>query len=498
MIAAPALLLLLLLVTAGSSQQPPAQPAQPPDQPGVDVQARGPIHEAFAEPSTTNPEQPAIVTKQPPALIEEMPPDQKPEGDNVQWIPGYWAWDDDAQDFIWVSGCWRDVPPGRRWMPGHWQEVDGGWVWVAGLWATDNLTQVQYLPAPPPTLDQGPTSPAPDANSMYLPGCWVYVDTAYRWRPGFWTSYRPNWLWTPACYTWTPSGYIFSDGYWDYPLDQRGLCFAPALINRELFGRRIFSPWYTVNNDFLLGSLFVHQLNRHYYFGDYFAPEYAKRGFIAWPDYHPVKGAYDPTFAYYRHLHAADKNWEPAFRNLYAERRNGTIPLPPRTLTRQIEAVKAIRADKTANITVHKDINLTHIQNVTALTSIKDIHNTRVTNLGTIGGAKEVVANGHEVKLEAVSKEALAREQKSAAVIRQSSQIRHDEEAKILGGGKVPLMHTDPAHIVKYDLPKPPPVITPHAPVRVVPPAVVIPKHEERPIPKFEPPHPLGPPKKGK
>ena len=51
----------------------------------------------------------------PPDPIPEEPPDQKPKGDNVQWIPGYWAWDDDRQDFLWVSGCWRVPPSGRNW-----------------------------------------------------------------------------------------------------------------------------------------------------------------------------------------------------------------------------------------------------------------------------------------------------------------------------------------------------------------------------------------------
>ncbi len=37
-------------------------------------------------------------------------PDQKPEGTNVQWIPGYWSWDDERKDYLWVSGFKRDVP----------------------------------------------------------------------------------------------------------------------------------------------------------------------------------------------------------------------------------------------------------------------------------------------------------------------------------------------------------------------------------------------------
>ena len=47
-------------------------------------------------------------------MIDEVPPEYKPEGENVQWIPGYWAWDVAQSDFIWVSGLWRDVPPGRH------------------------------------------------------------------------------------------------------------------------------------------------------------------------------------------------------------------------------------------------------------------------------------------------------------------------------------------------------------------------------------------------
>src|SRR5437660_1095591 len=77
---------------------------------GVQVLARGPVHEAYATPQQTRPEATPVVPKQPPDPIEETPPEQKPEGDNVQWIPGYWAWGADVTDFVWVSGFWRNVP----------------------------------------------------------------------------------------------------------------------------------------------------------------------------------------------------------------------------------------------------------------------------------------------------------------------------------------------------------------------------------------------------
>src|SRR5262245_17118853 len=55
----------------GDSQQAPG--LQP------EVQARGPVHEAFAQPSTA-PRPGIAVPRQPPESIQEMPPDQKPEG----------------------------------------------------------------------------------------------------------------------------------------------------------------------------------------------------------------------------------------------------------------------------------------------------------------------------------------------------------------------------------------------------------------------------------
>src|SRR5262245_33771706 len=90
-----------------------AQTDRDDDSDGVEVLTRGPVHGAFANPGDARPAESPLVEKQPPEAIEEVPPDEKPEGDDVRWIPGYWAWDDDADEFVWVSGFWRDVPPGH-------------------------------------------------------------------------------------------------------------------------------------------------------------------------------------------------------------------------------------------------------------------------------------------------------------------------------------------------------------------------------------------------
>src|SRR5205823_691564 len=122
------------------------------DQPGVQVLTQGPVHEAFAEPVVFDPKAGPVIPKQPPQAIEEMPPDQKPDSPDAQWIPGYWAWDDSRNDFLWVSGIWRVPPPGRQWVPGYWNQVQGGYQWVPGAWTVVDQQQTQYLPPPPASL----------------------------------------------------------------------------------------------------------------------------------------------------------------------------------------------------------------------------------------------------------------------------------------------------------------------------------------------------------
>ena len=109
---------------------------------GAQVLTRGPVHEAFAETVTFDPLPGIVVPKTPPAAIEELPPEQKPAGANVAWIPGYWAWDDERSDFLWVSGIWRDLPPGRQWVPGYWGQSGQGYQWTSGYWADAQVSNV--------------------------------------------------------------------------------------------------------------------------------------------------------------------------------------------------------------------------------------------------------------------------------------------------------------------------------------------------------------------
>ena len=78
---------------------------------GLEVLTSGPIHEAFAPVITMSPQPGVVAVKAPPEMIDETPPSQRPAGANVAWIPGYWAWDGDRDDYLWITGLWRTIPP---------------------------------------------------------------------------------------------------------------------------------------------------------------------------------------------------------------------------------------------------------------------------------------------------------------------------------------------------------------------------------------------------
>src|SRR5262245_11943431 len=71
-----------------------APPGPPPDVPNLEgeVDARGPIHEGFAQPNTTLGKPGPVVPKMPPRPIKERPPSVKPPGS--VWVPGYWSYDE--------------------------------------------------------------------------------------------------------------------------------------------------------------------------------------------------------------------------------------------------------------------------------------------------------------------------------------------------------------------------------------------------------------------
>jgi hypothetical protein len=325
----------------------------------AEAQARGPIHEAFAQPSDMPLKAGPIVPKQPPAPVPEEPPDQKPAGDNFQWINGYWAWNDDSQDFLWVSGTWRATPQGRKWVPGYWNQAGSGWQWVSGFWAPASQASITYQEPPPASLENGPSAPAPDDNTIYVSGNWVYSSTRYVWRPGYWMRARPGYVWNPASYLYTPNGSVYVNGYWDYPLENRGILFAPVVFTRPWWTNPawVYRPRYWINSTGLLASLFVRPGWGHYYFGDYYGSPYLRRGYSPWLAF--GRRYNDPLFGYYRWTNRGNPGWYAGLRSTYQGRLNGTLPRPGRTLVQQGRVLAGARGNVTSinNLNIVRPFN---------------------------------------------------------------------------------------------------------------------------------------------
>ena len=277
---------------------------------GVEVLARGPLHEAFAAAMTFSPQARLTVKTAPPEAIEEMPPDQKPEGDNVAWIPGYWGWDDEREDFIWISGVWRAIPPGREWIAGYWAVASEGHQWISGYWANSEVEETRYYAQPPKSLENGPSTEAPSPDHAWIPGVWMWHDGRHAWRPGYWMLPRANWIWVPSCWAWTPSGCVFVDGYWDYSVPRRGIVFAPVYLTRTVYSRPdfYFRPTLVVNPAIFVSHFFLRPAYHHCYFGDYYASNYSTIGIYPRFTYQNRYG-YDPIFAHQSWQHRDDRDW---------------------------------------------------------------------------------------------------------------------------------------------------------------------------------------------
>jgi uncharacterized membrane protein YgcG len=317
---------------APSAAEPPLTPPA-----GVTVEARGPVHEAFASP-VMDPTPTPLVPKAPPQPITELPPEQKPPG-NVVWIPGYWAWDAGRQDYWWVSGTWRVPPPNMRWVAGYWRAVSNQWQWVPGFWADSGEAatpgqDITYLPAPPATPQVAPPGDPPTSDAFYVPGYWVYQGGYYGWRAGYWARVQPGYVWMPAHYCWTAAGYVFVPGYWDWDVPHRGVVYAPVVINPDVIGPGFaYTPYYAVADDMLMDSLFIGPFG-FYYFGDFYGPRWGRLGYHCC--YTDARFCHDPLIAYAHWQHGYASGWMAEHARLCEARSVGLAACPPRTLAEQM------------------------------------------------------------------------------------------------------------------------------------------------------------------
>ena len=258
----------------------------PPSQEQPEVLTRGPVNEAYAQPVGLQNQPSAVVASQPPANVAETPPADRPVGGSCIWAPGYWSWDAERANYIWVSGCWRIAPPSMNWVPGYWARAVNGWQWVPGFWSPVTAQEISYLPAPPAVTDLQPVGAPPTPDDFWVPGCWYWHQGNYVFRSGYWLHQQPGWVWSPSHCFWTPRGYVFADGHWDYELESRGVLFAPVYFNRHVGAGVVFAfqPSITVDIGVLSASLFACPSYSHYYFGDYYDDAYVRIGIYPWFD----------------------------------------------------------------------------------------------------------------------------------------------------------------------------------------------------------------------
>ena len=331
--AAPVTACALLVFAPGGLVLPAPGCAQATDD-RAEVLTRGPVHEAFAGTISFKAVTGFPVPQAPPAVVDELPPEHRPAGDNVTWISGYWAWDEEAAEFIWVSGIWRNLPPGRQWIPGYWWESGRDHQWISGYWADAAADEIVYLDEPPASLEKGPNIKSPSRNHSWIPGTWRYRNSRYAWQGGYWDEARPDWIWTPSYYTNTPRGYIYVDGYYDYNVSRRGVIFAPVRFQGQRYTQDNYHyrPTSVISVTAVVNHLFLRPRARHYYFGDYYAPEYRQNGYYPSSNYYTGGHGYDPIFAHERWTHRADAAWERRVEENFTYYRDHQAERPPHTL----------------------------------------------------------------------------------------------------------------------------------------------------------------------
>jgi len=85
----------------------------------------------------------------PPARKNEQPPGASRPG--MEWIPGTWRWD--GNQFVWVSGAWRDVPQQHMvWVSGCWVNAGDYYVYLPGRWDYARTARIHHIGSRPGSM----------------------------------------------------------------------------------------------------------------------------------------------------------------------------------------------------------------------------------------------------------------------------------------------------------------------------------------------------------
>jgi hypothetical protein len=192
-----------------------------------------PVHEAFFP---KNGDEIVLVatSHNPPGHHEEARP-LSPSSKAI-WIPGYWKWAPEEEEFAWISGVWRIPPPGMGWIEGKWSEVKSGWVWRPGFWYPTKAREFPVLEVPPPSAPDEKISTAPSNGAFWVKGHWRYDHHKHTfvWFQGKWIEGEENWVFNPARYVWHDDGFVFVPPFWDWRIEERGAAYPCQWYKKEM------------------------------------------------------------------------------------------------------------------------------------------------------------------------------------------------------------------------------------------------------------------------
>lgn len=237
----------------------------------IQTHENGPVHEAFITKVNGSLLIEAI-NKKPPEPLKESVPKQRDM--QAEWIPGYWYWDIQFNDFVWVSGVWRRPPPGHQWNFGFWKKYDQEWVRIPGYWSRSPEQYTDYIQVPPPNQLDENMSPAINSNYFWVPGhwCFIFQNNEYRWVSGYWEELDPLWVFVPSHYVWRPGGYVYVPAYWDWTIEERGTPYASVSVDPDFRYQIVYEPVLIVQPEGVIRSIFPNYpdylsfMHHHYHY----------------------------------------------------------------------------------------------------------------------------------------------------------------------------------------------------------------------------------------
>ena len=175
---------------------------------------------------------------------------------------------------------------------------------------------------------------------------------------------QSSWVWIPPHYVFTPGGYLFVEGYWDLPLTNRGILFAPVYYPQPVYLQPayVFTPSITIATPGLVANLFVQPGYGHYCFGDYYDRSFISVGIFPWFSFSYVSGPsrpvfYDPIFSFYASINISrDPGWVTRVRQEYIVRRDNVAMRPPRTFVEQTRIIER-NGERPSNLVMARPIH---------------------------------------------------------------------------------------------------------------------------------------------